>query len=335
VQSNARADAVHSHEPDIKNFIHIKVNYLPTPALVDTGCFCSCISPDLVRKLKLRVQSLDANEYSLLFSANSSRIRLIGKVEVSLNFAGLIVPYTLLVLDNLIHDVMLGMNILTELQANIDLSAGRVSFHDNLVTLPITKWHHSTVTLSCVKSTTLPPYSETLIPVQYKEAFSAKIALIEPTPNLNRRQILGARMAVTPTNKRTFCRLLNPGSTPKRIRKNEPIAFMSPILIPGHTPSRAGQQTIDTIGPPKSLADMERTLSQLDIKLEKTQLTSQQYTDLCTLVFQNRDLFATQMSQLPGTSLVAHHIDTGDARPIRSRPYRHSVEAKKRNCTTD
>jgi len=46
------------------------------------------------------------------------------------------------------------------------------------------------------------------------------------------------------------------------------------------------------------------------------------------LIFENKDLFATDMSQLPGTSTVVHHIDTGDAKPTTCRPYRHSVEAK-------
>jgi hypothetical protein len=36
----------------------------------------------------------------------------------------------------------------------------------------------------------------------------------------------------------------------------------------------------------------------------------------------NKDIFARDMSQLGQTHLVTHHIDTGDAAPIKQRPYR-------------
>ena len=329
MRPQARASAVKKESSDIRNFIHIKVNYLPTSALVDTGCFCSCISPELVRQLKLTVLPLNENEYSQVLSANCGRIRVFGKVDVSLNFAGLLVPYTLYVLENLIHAVMLGMDILKELRANIDLSSNRISFYDNLVTLPITKSHKSEVMLRSVKAVTLPPCSESLIPVQYQEPFMADTALIEPLPTLQKRCVLAARVTVKPHNNRTFCRLLNPNNTPKRIRKNEVIAAMSPVIIPEQLSRSPEMNSINTISQPPSMSEMEKTLSDLEIKIERSHLTSQQYTELCTLIFQNKDLFATDASQLPGTSLVVHHIDTGDSRPVRSRPYRHSLDAKK------
>ena len=46
-------------------------------------------------------------------------------------------------------------------------------------------------------------------------------------------------------------------------------------------------------------------------------------------MYNNRDIFTSDISELPGTDLVRHHIDTGTAKPIRQRPYRHSVQARK------
>jgi len=46
-------------------------------------------------------------------------------------------------------------------------------------------------------------------------------------------------------------------------------------------------------------------------------------------LYNNRDLFTEDICNLPGTDLVTHTIDTGNAPPIRQRPYRHSPEAKK------
>ena len=55
----------------------------------------------------------------------------------------------------------------------------------------------------------------------------------------------------------------------------------------------------------------------------------EQRTKLVPLLYANRDLFTSDICQLPGTDLVTHRIDTGDATPIRQRAYRHSPEARK------
>ncbi|GAB4822872.1 hypothetical protein N2152v2_009918 [Parachlorella kessleri] len=53
-------------------------------------------------------------------------------------------------------------------------------------------------------------------------------------------------------------------------------------------------------------------------------LTAAEKDFLMSLMYDNRDIFAWQRSELGLTPLVAHDIDTGDAKPIASRPYRHS-----------
>jgi len=46
-------------------------------------------------------------------------------------------------------------------------------------------------------------------------------------------------------------------------------------------------------------------------------------------LYNNRDLFASDISDLPGTDVVTHKIDTENALSIRQRPYRHSPDARK------
>jgi len=42
------------------------------------------------------------------------------------------------------------------------------------------------------------------------------------------------------------------------------------------------------------------------------------------LLFQNKDLFATSMHDLVGTTVEMMHIDTDDAKAVRKRPFRQS-----------
>ena len=43
----------------------------------------------------------------------------------------------------------------------------------------------------------------------------------------------------------------------------------------------------------------------------------------------NSDIFATDLSQLPGCALSKHTIHTGDAAPQRQRSYQHSPAARR------
>ena len=42
---------------------------------------------------------------------------------------------------------------------------------------------------------------------------------------------------------------------------------------------------------------------------------------LIALLYANWDLFTSDLSELPGTDLMTHTIDTGDARPIKQQPF--------------
>jgi len=46
-------------------------------------------------------------------------------------------------------------------------------------------------------------------------------------------------------------------------------------------------------------------------------------------LYKNEDLFARDMSDLVGTDVLYHAIDTDDADPIRKRPYEQSPEMMK------
>jgi len=72
-----------------------------------------------------------------------------------------------------------------------------------------------------------------------------------------------------------------------------------------------------------------KTRTDLGITVDASDYTQEQRTKLVALLYANRDLFTSDICQLPGTDLVTHSIDTGDATPIRQRACRHSPEARK------
>ena len=59
------------------------------------------------------------------------------------------------------------------------------------------------------------------------------------------------------------------------------------------------------------------------LELAQNALTDTHFRKLTTLISQNIDLFATTVSDLVGTNLPKMHIDTENAKPVRTLNYRH------------
>lgn len=278
----------------------------------------------------MHVKPLNTNDQACVFSASNNRINVLGKVDISVNFKGLIVPYTFLVLENLMHRVIFGIDILKLLHARIDLRHNLMSLCDDLVTLAITKNNDQTVQmLYSINSICIPPLTEVLLPVSYNSQVQYDTAIIESVPQVISKRLLAANIVVHPFKNLTFCRLLNPNNVPKFIKKHEIVASMSPIQIINNGVAPTCQNdSINIIGSSTPLKDMEKVLTELGLTVQRSHLTNDQYESLCSLLYSNKDIFAKDITQLPGTDLVKHHIDTGEAKPVRSRPYRNSFTAR-------
>ena len=71
-----------------------------------------------------------------------------------------------------------------------------------------------------------------------------------------------------------------------------------------------------------TLDDQLKVISQKGITIDRNDLSADEYESLIKVLYDNRDLFATGMSDLVGTDVVKMDIDTGDAKPVRKRSYR-------------
>ena len=76
--------------------------------------------------------------------------------------------------------------------------------------------------------------------------------------------------------------------------------------------------------------DMEWSkLEEMGIKLDNEALTKEENEELKDLLIDNKDLFATDISQLAEcSSLPSFEMHMKDERPIRQRCYRQTAEAK-------
>lgn len=69
---------------------------------------------------------------------------------------------------------------------------------------------------------------------------------------------------------------------------------------------------------------MLRALEAKKISFEDSAVQGKDLDALIELLYNNRDLFADILAELPGPNVILHRSDTGSSPPIRKRSFRHS-----------
>ena len=247
--------------------------------------------------------------------------------------------------------------------------SGAVCDHaQHIVTFPSGMWirYNSDPTeksyVASLANCSLPPWSETVIPVKCSEHFRG-IGLIEPREDYSKDQgdLFGiARLLVKPQDGKTVCRLLNPTTKPIYLYSGQIIGtieapdekfelddnessddteyFPSDVNERQDTNRQLSLDTDERQNKNFSNEQFEQSeqiissddeiLSDLGIKIDNN-LNQDQLTQLKGLIASNRDVFAKTIADLPGTDVHYHKIDTGDAAPKRQRCYKPSPIAKK------
>ena len=127
-----------------------------------------------------------------------------------------------------------------------------------------------------------------------------------------------------------MCRLVNLGDFPKRLRAKTPIATISPLDVNDPFNVELRGQKLDNVAPmcasisDEALPSHEeriQILTERGLSLSPNSLSQEQFEKLSSLLFQNSELFITNMDQLPGSDLVEHEIELDTDKPIRQRRY--------------
>ena len=264
-----------------------------------------------------------------LSSADGSPLVLVGTVSLTLNIQGLRIPHTFAVLKRLNYNLLLGIDFMKNTQATIDFNSRTVSICDDLVIQPLVSQKLPTNVIRSISPVQLLPQSEAIIPVRITGSCNTSQGqyLVEPLPSLPHLGFSLARAVVTVSQNKSTCRVLNPTNTTVFLSPRTPLATITPL--PVNAISQYKKSPTPLTSPSVDLEHQMKTLQDLGIEIDASEYNDEQRSRLVTLLYTNRDLFTSDIRHLPGTDLVSHHIDTGDAMPIRQRPFRHSPEARK------
>ena len=291
--------------------------------LVDTGAAISVISESFFNSALRMHYSLQTprNGLESIQTANGATVAVKGFVTFPLTIGNEHYECQASVVSGLAYNVVLGRDFLHKTHAVIDVPGHIVTFkNDNTVSFITGNTPPLLCSVAVFSSFVIEPRSEAIIPVQLLQSHSSSVAgLVEGNEKLTSRyRLLPAASISCPTSEGNVSfRLLNPSDEPVLLHKGTVIGTFSELLHTDIVPLKSSVSAMDSAPQHHSL------LSELE-SIKNVDLSEAQNAALSQLLLSYKDIFASSSLDLGHTSIIEHEIYTGDARPIKSSPYRVS-----------
>ena len=317
-----------------KNKIQIKVSNLHANALVDTGANISVVCSKFLRKIT-RNPTTSKSEYSFVKGVCNTNHLIKGKTDLEIDVNGLKMPHSFHILENLPHTIILGQDFLETNNAVIDLTSKTVSFHNITVasiTMPVDK--HSDLQHTALARTetdiSLPPLSESTIPLLVSNIPHGSQVFLEPVNFLLNKNLVGSKCIVKCSNNTLPYRILNPRNESIVLKANSVIAKVFSvdaefeIMSFDSAHKDSGSNTTQSVSP----NDYVSMAQELQVHIEEQNLSSTQVKELQSLIGRNRDVFAKDASELGKTNIHTHAIITNNDKPVRTPRYSQNPQMR-------
>jgi len=118
-------------------------------------------------------------------------------------------PVTAKVVENPVHDLILGASFMKYNQVSIDFRTRMVSMADDLVRAPLQSDNRVQKCVTCERSVCISPYSEAIISATCDRRFDNQTVLLEPLTQFQFRRFALARSFSRCENGKTICQVIN------------------------------------------------------------------------------------------------------------------------------
>ncbi len=319
-------------------------------ALVDTGALkASCLSQAAYDRYNLnKVRSIQPSVVTVVKGVGTNSVPVVGEVELPIKIGPLQTNHRFYVLKTMNHQMILGMDFLSKHVSSMDFQKNQLLLKDctkrvNLFQMP------DSHTVHMVNNISIPARSEMLIPAQVRHMKGCDLdkAILTPVPSLSwKNSVAGACTIAKVDQGKTVFRMLNPTNVDINLKKGQVIARLSnleDVIMAGTLSSKVNQPNSSsslegtTINQVADNSDQSgqptdeyyiKVAKDLGFDLKDTVLNEEEKRALLILLGKNRDVFAKDLTELGTGKVKPHIIDTGDANPIKLRPYRVNPDKK-------
>ena len=279
-----------------KNSVLLKVLGTKVHALVDTGASVSCVSMAFLRKTGIDLKSMETSSVRYIVGVSSNQVEVLGKIDVSLVIAGAQFVYRFLVLDNLKHSLILGVDFLFDHKCFIDVGLGKLYIQEGLVGASLS-------VAGCARDSRamyVPPKGQTDIPISFPRSYAKQILLLEPLP-LEQHDIQIARCVIKGKRRRKRChgiiRVLNP--TDEEVFVKPKTAVASVTRVEREDVLNLDENDIPEHGPEINLlntsgsSNVSEGNEEIPFNISNSNLTEEQQSELNAFLRRNADVFST------------------------------------------
>lgn len=218
-------------------------------------------------------------------------------------------------------ECILGLDFLQQHNCQVDLKKGILHIGNEEVPLQQSRVTEPTCCRCYTTSSiNIPPNSEMIVPAKVGGELrkTTKWAVLQPEKPENmlvNRGVLVGKTFVDLQREEVPVRMMNLSQQPQHIQGGTPLATCEPVLRVVQTAVEPAQTNVSLLEslPPHVRTLYERAAPNL-LPLQRQQFHS--------LLFDYAKLFSQGPQDLGQTNLVQHHIDVGDAQPLRQAPRR-------------
>ena len=308
--------------------------------LIDSGAAVTAVTAKVWRKYWCHAYPrLDRPDSESVTTVNGSCLTILRKSPMKFVIDSHEFPFEARVIENLSYDVILGRDFLKEFCFKVDFENGSVNFPSEPDPLPFKGVHLKDDSdsmdkafislLHASRTFVVPPQSETLVSGELNSLPSVVgiNGVIIPKSDLHHRySVFGASELVSVADDGMIpIRLVNPSFQPVKIYRRTRLPDFEGV---DQNVAAFELNATEKIEETSNYEQLEKhAYSQLP-DLSNSILSTDEKVKFRDLFVKYRDVFALSDSELGRTSLVQHVIDTGDATPIKQRPYHTSPEGK-------
>ena len=300
-----------------------QIDGLPVTFLVDTGANITLMPQRVVNFEDHLVHPVNFD----IYQANGDPLPVIGQIVSEITLGPLRVSCNIVVVD--IHDdAILGIDFLMQHDCKLDLPSQQLSIQGTIVNM----WKEDEpgcCQVSVKENTTIPAkHKKIILGWVHRRGNESHTNVLEGSAKFTERYgLLIARALVDIQHGQVLMRVLNPTECDTDLREGTTAAMYYPAVAFNEMEDRTYIRTLqmndlevesrsDEISPqiPDHLKGMVDRSSE---HLDDTQIAV-----MTDLVIEHQDIFAIDSGDLGRTDKVKHRINTGDASPIKQRPWR-------------
>jgi len=208
-----------------------------------------------------------------------------------------------------------GLAKLNETKAVIDVHSSVLILFEGLTTINMTL-NGQHITVYTIATVVIPPFPQAVVAVRPNHKAQKGDYIIKGGSKAPCAALMVARAIVDAKRAKLPCRVLNPTEKPIKLRSGTAIGILAPVTV--HSTAAAVKTQNKQCA---TMTQMMKALADKKISLEGVAVTGADVEKLVALLYENLDLFATSLADMPGTDIMMHRIDTGNSPPIRKRSY--------------